>query len=111
MGLPVITTDSPGCREAVVAGQNGFLMARGDAAELARLTLRLVEDPALRGRFGQFSRTLAVEQFDLTVIAGQTEALYRSLLLEKTGWAVVWPAGTAAKPMPGAPPGVLPRDS
>lgn len=111
MGLPVITTDSPGCREAVVAGQNGFLMAPGDADELARLTLRLVEDPALRGRFGQFSRTLAVEQFDLAVIADQTEALYRSLLLEKTGWALAWPAGTAAKPIPSAPPGVLPRDS
>ncbi|HEY6073761.1 MAG TPA: glycosyltransferase family 4 protein, partial [Anaerolineales bacterium] len=61
MGLPVITTDSPGCREAVEVGQNGFLIPPGDAAELARLISRLVEDSELRESFGCFSRRLAVD--------------------------------------------------
>jgi glycosyltransferase involved in cell wall biosynthesis len=84
MGLPIITTDSPGCREAVEEGGNGFLIRAGDAQELEAAVLRLVDDPVLRQRFGRLSRKMAVERFDLAVIADQTQGLYRRLLTPET---------------------------
>lgn len=96
MGLPIITSDSPGCREAVREGRNGFLINSADVAGLRDAVLRLADDAALRQRFGEFSRRMAVEYFDLEVIAAHTDALYRELLHKKVGWTV--PAQPAARP-------------
>jgi glycosyltransferase involved in cell wall biosynthesis len=84
MGLPIITTDSPGCREAVEEGSNGFLIRAGQADELEAAVLRLVDDPALRQRFGSISRRMAVERFDLLVISDQIQSLYSRLLAPET---------------------------
>lgn len=83
MGLPIITTDSPGCNEAVENGVNGLLIPVHDPAALGAAVLSLVEAPALRHRFGQASRQRAVECFDLSVIAGQTRLMYQDLLTNK----------------------------
>ncbi|MGE5250278.1 MAG: glycosyltransferase family 4 protein [Bacteroidota bacterium] len=80
MGLPVITTDSPGCNEVVEHGSNGFLIQVGDVPALEDAILRLAGDAALRQRFGEISRQLAVERFDLSVIAAQTRAVYEEML-------------------------------
>ena len=83
MGLPIVTTDSPGCREAVEDGVNGFLVPPRDPDALARAILRLIEEPELRRRFGQASRQRAVERFDLAKIAEQTRSIYQDLLARK----------------------------
>jgi glycosyltransferase involved in cell wall biosynthesis len=80
MGLPIVTTDSPGCNEAVADGVNGMLVPVQDPGALARAIVHLVERPELRRRLGQASRQRAVERFDLSVIAAQTLAMYRQLL-------------------------------
>ncbi len=80
MGLPLVTTRSPGCAEVVVEGVNGFLVPVRDARALASAVARLVENPALRRRFGAESRRLAVSRFDLGVIAEQTRGVYHRLL-------------------------------
>jgi glycosyltransferase involved in cell wall biosynthesis len=80
MGLPIVTTDTPGCNEAVEDGVNGLLVPVQDPAALARAVVRLIERPDLRHRLGQASRQRAVERFDLSVIAAQTRAMYRQLL-------------------------------
>ena len=41
-GRPVITTDMPGCREPIIEGENGFLVAPRDAAALAAAALAVV---------------------------------------------------------------------
>ena len=83
MGLPIITTDSPGCNEVVKNGMNGYLVPVGDPAALGRAIFRLVEQPELRRRFGWFSRQRAVERFDISVVAEQTRSMYRELLAHK----------------------------
>jgi glycosyltransferase involved in cell wall biosynthesis len=83
MGLPIITTGSPGCNEVVGDGANGFLVPVGDQAALSQAILCLIEQPELRQRFGQVSRQRAVERFDLSVIAAQTRSVYRQLLARK----------------------------
>ena len=54
--LPVVTTDIPGARDAIVDGETGFLCPVGDVDALAGATLRLVRDPELRARLGRRAR-------------------------------------------------------
>jgi glycosyltransferase involved in cell wall biosynthesis len=80
MGLPLVTTDSPGCNEVVEHGRNGLLIAAGDATALQDAIDRLLARPALRREFGAVSRRRAVELFDLSVVAAATRELYRRVL-------------------------------
>ena len=83
MGLPLVTTDSPGCSEVVEHGVNGLLVPVRDSDALAQAILCLVEEPEMRQRFGQKSRERAIARFDLCVIAGQICSIYRELLVRK----------------------------
>ena len=64
-GRAIITTDTPGCRETVVPGENGFLVPTGDALALADAMERFLVQPDLALRFGRRSRALAEERFDV----------------------------------------------
>lgn len=64
MGRPVITTDSPGCRETVEDGVNGFLVPTHDPQELAKKMITFIEQPILIDQMGRQSRRLAEERFD-----------------------------------------------
>jgi glycosyltransferase involved in cell wall biosynthesis len=83
MGLPLITTDWPGCNEVVAEGVNGLLVPARDPAALGRAILSLLARPELRQRFGRLSRQRARERFDLAVVVGQTRSLYQELLARK----------------------------
>jgi glycosyltransferase involved in cell wall biosynthesis len=83
MGLPIVTTDTPGCNEVVKNGVNGFLVPVHDSAALAEAIVCLVEQPELRQRFGRISRQRAVKYFDLTIVAQQISLVYRNLLMGK----------------------------
>jgi glycosyltransferase involved in cell wall biosynthesis len=67
-GRPVITTDTPGCRETVIEGENGFLVPVRDVPALAAAMLRLVERPALIPPMGRASRAIAEARFDVHAI-------------------------------------------
>ena len=83
MGLPIVTTDSPGCKEAVEEGVNGFLVPVRDPGALSRAILCLLAQPDLRRHFGQLARQRAVACFDLPLIVGRTRRLYEELLARK----------------------------
>jgi N,N'-diacetylbacillosaminyl-diphospho-undecaprenol alpha-1,3-N-acetylgalactosaminyltransferase len=85
MGLPVVATDVPGCREAVVAGETGFLVPPRNVDELVRAIRKLVEDPALRRRMGQAGRARAVQRFAIERITAQYLDLYAELLRGHAG--------------------------
>jgi N,N'-diacetylbacillosaminyl-diphospho-undecaprenol alpha-1,3-N-acetylgalactosaminyltransferase len=80
MGLPVVATDVPGCREAVVAGETGFLVPPRNVDELVQAIRKLVEDPALRRRMGQAGRARAVQHFAVERIVEQYLELYTEVL-------------------------------
>lgn len=65
MGRAVITTDSPGCRETVVHGVNGFLVPVRDPEALAKTMVRFIEQPSLIETMGRASREMAVKRFDV----------------------------------------------
>ena len=64
MGMPIITTDSTGCREVVEDGINGFLMPIKDSAKLASAMEKYIANPRLISSMGQASRNIAVRKFD-----------------------------------------------
>ncbi|MDH3691316.1 MAG: glycosyltransferase family 4 protein, partial [Gammaproteobacteria bacterium] len=64
-GLPVITTDVPGCRDLVKNGVNGLLVPPRNSQALAEAMRRFVEQPALIEQFGRASRRIAEESFDV----------------------------------------------
>lgn len=79
-GVPIITTDAPGCREVVVNGENGFLIPVKDACALADAIAALANDEALRLQMGSNARRMAVTKFDESIVLEQTLAVYDDLL-------------------------------
>lgn len=65
MGRPIITTRAPGCRETVVDGYNGFLVAVKAVDELVSAMLKFIEQPELVVSMGSRSRKLAEEKYDV----------------------------------------------
>lgn len=63
-GRPVITTNTPGCRDTVVDGRNGFLVPPRDVEALVTAMERFIREPALIGTMGRQSRAIAEERFD-----------------------------------------------
>lgn len=47
-GLPVVTTDAPGCRDVVTHGVNGLQARAADSGSLADAIGKVLRDPALR---------------------------------------------------------------
>jgi glycosyltransferase involved in cell wall biosynthesis len=64
MGRPIITTDAPGCRETVVDGLNGYLIPVKQAARLASVAMRFIEEPGLAERMGSESTNRASKLFN-----------------------------------------------
>lgn len=71
MGRPVITTDVPGCRETVVEGVNGFLVARQDIDELVGAMERFLVAPNLTIKMGANSRMIAEDKYDVHKVNAQ----------------------------------------
>jgi glycosyltransferase involved in cell wall biosynthesis len=68
VGRAVVTTDSPGCRETVDDGVNGYLVPSGDSASLVRTLMRFIENPTLAARMGAESRRIAEEKYDVDAV-------------------------------------------
>jgi glycosyltransferase involved in cell wall biosynthesis len=79
-GLPLVTTDVVGCREAVSHEVNGLLVKPRDPEALANALRRLIEDKALRDAMGAAGRARAVAEFSTTLVNDQTLGLYKGLL-------------------------------
>lgn len=79
-GLPVVTTDWPGCRDIVEHGQNGLLVPIRDPGAVAAALETLVGDPALRRAMGQRGRARVEGEFSLDTVVRRTLAVYSELV-------------------------------
>lgn len=79
-GLPLVTTDVPGCRAVVTHDMEGLLVPLKDSDALAAAIARLQDDPQLCRRLGQAARIKALTQFDQSIVIGQTLDVYRELI-------------------------------
>ncbi|HGW3728765.1 TPA: glycosyltransferase family 4 protein [Citrobacter freundii] len=64
IGLPVITTNVPGCKETVINDVNGFLVPPWDSMALAEKMIEFIENKNLLIEMGVQSRLLAENRFD-----------------------------------------------
>lgn len=79
-GRPAITTDMPGCRDIVVDGTTGLLVAPRDVDGLVLAIERLAADPGLRSTLGLAAREHAVRHFPLDAVLASTLAVFDELL-------------------------------
>lgn len=79
-GKPVITTDAPGCRQAIIPGETGLLVPPKDVKALAYAIGELLVSPERRTLMGQAGRSLAIEKFALDRVVAQHLSIYGDLL-------------------------------
>lgn len=78
-GRAVVTTDVPGCRDAIEPGQTGLLVPVRDAGALAQAIEMLATDAGMRQRFGTAGRALALRAFDVADVERTHVAIYDAL--------------------------------
>lgn len=83
MGLPLITTDFPGCREVVEEDLNGLLVPVRDPNAIACAVCKLADNHEMRQRFGRSSRQRVIQQFSLSVVSREISQIYIELLTQK----------------------------
>lgn len=81
-GLPLVTTDVPGCREVVVHGVNGLLVPARDSAALAAAIGKLQDNPELRATLGAAARRQVLAEFDEKKVVAGTLQVYKELVPE-----------------------------
>lgn len=80
IGRPIITTNSVGCKETVIDGENGFLIAPKDVDALTEKLDLLLGDAALRQKMGKASRAYAEKYFDIEVVIERHLKIYDELV-------------------------------
>jgi glycosyltransferase involved in cell wall biosynthesis len=79
MGLPVVTTDIRGCREAVVHGETGLIVPPKDRDRLAEALRILLADPMMRQTYGQASRQRVEAEYDERLVFQRLVTAYQDL--------------------------------
>ena len=79
-GRAVITTDVPGCRDAIAAGRTGLLVPSRNGQALVAAIRALLDDPHQCAEMGTAGRFLAEEEFDVNMVIEQHLTLYKELL-------------------------------
>ncbi|WP_288354217.1 glycosyltransferase family 4 protein [uncultured Marinobacter sp.] len=79
-GRAVITTNHPGCRDAIEPDVTGVLVPVKNAPALADAIQALIETPERRLRMGKAGRELAEKAFSIDRIVEQHLAIYKELL-------------------------------
>lgn len=67
-GRAIITTDWPGCREAVQNGENGFLVQPKDAEELASYMNRLIEDKQMLHNMAEKAYQMCCGKYEVGIV-------------------------------------------
>jgi glycosyltransferase involved in cell wall biosynthesis len=83
-GIPVVATDVGAVREIFGPTDSGLLVPPSDDDALAEALLRLVEDPALRGRIAAAAR-VRVKEFSVERLAGLYARGYELALEHRRG--------------------------
>lgn len=79
-GRAVVTTDHPGCRDAIDPGVTGVLVPVRNAAALADALKGLINDPARCQAMGDAGRVLAESVFDVRQVVAAHLRIYQELI-------------------------------
>ena len=76
MAMPIITTDSVGCRELVDDQQTGILIEPKSIESLIKAMLVFIQHPDLIYEMGKKSRIKAENEFDVKKVVSEHIAIY-----------------------------------
>lgn len=79
-GRAVVTTDHPGCRDAIDPDVTGFLVPPRDAVALANAIEELLINPVRCATMGQAGRELAESAFDVRQVVAAHLQIYQELM-------------------------------
>src|SRR5699024_7238042 len=65
MGRPIITTNSPGCRDTVVDEKNGLLVDSKNYKALVNKMIWMIKNPSKVNEMGYESRKIAMKKYDV----------------------------------------------
>lgn len=80
LGRPIVTTDVPGCREAIENGKTGFLAQVKDEKSLANEIEKLIINDELCLEFSRNARALAEQKFDIEQVIKTHMNIYENLV-------------------------------
>lgn len=75
-GRAIVTTDTPGCRDIVKDGFNGWLVPPRDIEALTNALREAITRPDITRRYGEQGRARAQSGFSLSEVIRQTLAVY-----------------------------------
>lgn len=75
MSLPIITSNTPGCRLTVVEGKNGYLVRPKSEEDLIFAIKKILNNDLIK--MGRYSRMLAENEFQNEIIFKQIEEIYK----------------------------------
>ena len=79
-GRAVVTTDHPGCRDAIEPGVTGLLVPPRNATALADAIEALARDPGRRRAMGSAGRALAEREFGIEAVVRRHLDIYAELV-------------------------------
>lgn len=80
IGRPIITSNSVGCKDTVIDGENGFLIKPKDVDALTEKLDLLLGDAELRQKMGKAARAYAEKYFDIKVVIERHLNIYNELV-------------------------------
>ncbi len=78
-GRPVITTNVPGCRDAILNNKTGFLIPPKNSKDLSKTIFHLSKNKKLLRRMGRAARIHAKKNFDIKIIISKHLKIYENL--------------------------------
>ena len=79
-GLPIVTTDAPGCKDVIVHEKSGYLVPIKDTIMLTQYLQELIASDELRQRFGSKARERVEQKFSTDIVVSHHLEVYAALL-------------------------------
>lgn len=76
-GRPVVTTDVPGCRDAVIDGETGLVVPPRNVDALVDALVTLAADASRRSQMGEAARARAEAMFSIEAVVNAHLSIYR----------------------------------
>jgi glycosyltransferase involved in cell wall biosynthesis len=80
VGLPIVVSDMPGCREGLCSGKNGWLVPPNDSVALAAALEKCLNTTVeKRDVMAETGKNYAIENFGIEPVAAAMDKLYKNL--------------------------------
>lgn len=79
-GRAIVTTDVPGCRDAIIPNKTGLIVPPKKPEKLADALQWLIDNPSIRVSMGKAARELAIKEFKIEKIIEKHLNVYQDLL-------------------------------